>query len=181
MDTVITLDLEIPMRSTALITLALAALALSACATSYQADSWTGGFSETQLGPNIYRVSFRGNGFTSRNRAEDLTLLRSAELTLRSGYTHFVIVDGRQSVDVSQVSTPSVTTGTQTFGAPGGVPTVSTRSVTTGGQALLISKPSTSNTIVLYRGTPGGGALAYDARFLFDSLAARYEVSATGR
>jgi len=162
------------MRTFPVVNAAIAALVLSACATSYQADSWTGGFSETQVAPNAFRVSFRGNGFTSRNRAEEMTLLRSAELTLQSGFTHFVIVDGRSGVDVSQVFTPAVTTGTSTFGAPGGVPTMHSTSTTTGGQAIAITKPSTTNTIVCYPAPPASATMVYDARFVMQSLGRKY-------
>ena len=58
---------------------------LSACATTYQPQGLSGGFSETQLDTNVFKVSFRGNGYTHAERAEDLALLRSAELTLKNG------------------------------------------------------------------------------------------------
>src|SRR5437764_1386447 len=51
-----------------------------ACATPYQRHGFTGGFSESQLDENVFRVNFRGNGYTSPERAADFTLLRSAEL-----------------------------------------------------------------------------------------------------
>ena len=56
------------------------ALVLSACATTYQSESFSGGFSETQLDKNVFRVSFQGNGYTRAERAEEMALLRSAEL-----------------------------------------------------------------------------------------------------
>ncbi len=36
------------------LTLILIILITSGCSTSYQSDSWTGGYSETQLADNIY-------------------------------------------------------------------------------------------------------------------------------
>ncbi len=62
------------------ITLAIFAVILVGCATVYQRQSFTGGFSETQLGENIFQVSFKGNAYTSRKRASNFTLLRSAGL-----------------------------------------------------------------------------------------------------
>ncbi len=35
-------------------------LALTACATTYQAEGFTGGFSETALAPDTYKILFRG-------------------------------------------------------------------------------------------------------------------------
>ena len=71
----------------------LATVFIVSCATTYQAQSWTGGFKETQLDTDIYTVRFSGNGYTSNSRASDFTLLRSAELTLEKGYAYFVVVD----------------------------------------------------------------------------------------
>jgi hypothetical protein len=61
------------------------ALALSGCATPYQKKNPIGGYSETQLGESIFRVSFEGNGYTSRERASDFALLRSAEIAIEMG------------------------------------------------------------------------------------------------
>jgi hypothetical protein len=33
---------------------------LTSCATTYQKQGFTGGFSETQLGENIFQISFKG-------------------------------------------------------------------------------------------------------------------------
>ena len=66
--------------------LILSAFLLSGCATAYQPKGFTGGFSETQLDESVFQVSFRGNAYTSSERAADFTLLRSAELTIENGY-----------------------------------------------------------------------------------------------
>ena len=58
------------------------AAALLGCATAYQPQGLSGGFTETQLAPDVWRVSFSGNGYTKGERAEDFAMLRSAELTL---------------------------------------------------------------------------------------------------
>jgi hypothetical protein len=67
------------------------ALALGGCATAYQPTGLEGGYEETQLAPDVYRVSFRGNAVTEPERAQDFALLRAAELTLQNGYTHFAV------------------------------------------------------------------------------------------
>ncbi len=50
---------------------------LSGCATSYQQRGFAGGYSETQLAPDVFRVNFEGNGYTSSERAQDFALLRA--------------------------------------------------------------------------------------------------------
>lgn len=57
-------------------------LLLEGCATSHQEKGFTGGYSETQLAPDVFRVNFAGNGYTSSERAQDFALLRAAELSL---------------------------------------------------------------------------------------------------
>lgn len=55
-----------------------------------------GGYDDLQLAPNIYRVSFRGNGYTGPDRVVDFTLLRAAELSLQNGAKQFVVLKRRQ-------------------------------------------------------------------------------------
>lgn len=70
----------------------IALVALSACATAYQArDTLTGGYSETQLGPDLVRIVFNGNSSTSEERAQDFALLRAAELSLSAGFPFFTV------------------------------------------------------------------------------------------
>src|SRR5216684_2626971 len=118
------------------------AIVLGACATSYKPQGLSGGFSETQLDRNVFRVSFRGNGYTRPERAEDFALLRSAELALRNGFTHFIIVDGRSSSEYGAYTTPtqSYTTGGAT--SYGNTAYGSATTTTYGGQSFLIRKPS---------------------------------------
>ena len=70
------------MKTTNLIPALSLALVLSGCATAYQSNSLTGGYTDTQLAPDVFRVSFSGNAFTSNDRVQDFALLRAAELTL---------------------------------------------------------------------------------------------------
>src|SRR5258708_35613196 len=44
----------------------LLVLSVLSCATGYHAHGLSGGFSETQLDENVFQVSFKGNGYTSR-------------------------------------------------------------------------------------------------------------------
>ena len=53
-------------------------LGLTGCATEYHRSGLTGGFSETRLAPDLYRVYFAGNGFSTDERTQDFALLRAA-------------------------------------------------------------------------------------------------------
>lgn len=73
---------------------ALGFLALTACTapTPYapkQPGSYTG-YTDQKLDETRYRVTFTGNSVTPRETVEDYLLLRSAEVTLQSGYRYFV-------------------------------------------------------------------------------------------
>jgi hypothetical protein len=60
--------------------------------TPYQPLQDSGGYEETRLQEDMYRVSFRGNRYTAEQDVIDLLYLRCAELTLDAGYSHFEVV-----------------------------------------------------------------------------------------
>jgi hypothetical protein len=76
-----------------------AALSLASCATPtpYQpisaASRAQGGYSETRLAPDQWRVTFAGNSLTSRETVEGYLLYRAAELTLEQRRDWFEIVN----------------------------------------------------------------------------------------
>ena len=83
-------------------------LLLFGCATTYQSDGATGGYSETQLDENVFVVHFSGNGFTKKARAADFALLRSSELTLEHGYKYFVIIEKIFDLKASEMTQLSI-------------------------------------------------------------------------
>lgn len=64
---------------------------LSACVTGYAPSTGGDGFSETQLSPTSFQVTFRGNTKTTPERAYDFALLRAAELALNNKCPYFVV------------------------------------------------------------------------------------------
>lgn len=78
---------------------AVLALSLAGCetATPYQpltpGSAVSGGFSDQRLDENHYRVTFRGNDMTSRERVDGYLLYRAAELTVNNGFDWFEMVD----------------------------------------------------------------------------------------
>jgi len=77
------------MKLSAQLLCATLALSMFGCATAYQSRGFTGGFEETKLGDNIYKVGFAANGFTSPERADRFLLRRCAEITLEQGFRYF--------------------------------------------------------------------------------------------
>jgi len=88
-------------RSIALAALLALAAGLSACATAtpYQpfvaGAAASGGYSESRIEADRWRVNFAGNSLTSRETVEGYLLFRAAELTLQNGADWFTIVDRR--------------------------------------------------------------------------------------
>ena len=162
------------------------ALILGGCATKYQPQGLTGGFSETQLDTNVFIVTFKGNGYTNRDKANDFVLLRSAELALEHGFKYFAIVDVQQDSKISQYTTPTTATtilNANTYGSAYNYGNNTTYNANTyglatttvsGGQTYNISKPRSSNTVLCFTEKPQG--FAYNAEFITKSLKQKYGI-----
>ena len=150
--------------------LAVIVAALTGCATPYQKRSFSGGYSETQLAENVFKVSFNGNGYTGKERAADMALLRSAEITLQNGFRYFAVVDERSSSSYGTYTTPTTTTATVNSYGNSAYGTATT----TGGQTLLIAKPSSTNLIMCFNEKPDG--FVFDAQFVAKSLREKFGI-----
>jgi hypothetical protein len=65
---------------------------LASCATAYQPDGVSGGYTDKVLAGNTVQVSFRGNRMTTPETLHSFLLRRCAEVTMQDGYDHFVVV-----------------------------------------------------------------------------------------
>jgi hypothetical protein len=73
------------MNNTRLLLLSIAtasAVFLSGC-TPYKSNGIMGGYTDTQLAPDVFRIGFQGNGYTSTDRTQDFALLRAADLAIK--------------------------------------------------------------------------------------------------
>lgn len=157
------------------------AVAVTGCATPYQSKGFGGGFSETQINARTFIVSFRGNGFTSREQVEEMALLRAAELTLQKGFRAFTLNDRRSTVATRRLSLPqeTVTTG-QVFVDPyaPGIATFRQTSTSTGGGSVRVHKPREQMTVVMLSEAEARqeatGPTIYDAQLLANQLRPKY-------
>jgi hypothetical protein len=69
----------------------LTAIILTSCATTYQKKGMSGGYSDVQIDENSYRVTFSGNGYSTKDQVENMLLYRSAELTKEKGFDWFSV------------------------------------------------------------------------------------------
>ncbi len=155
----------------------LTGIILMGCATSYQKMGFSGGFDEIQLAENVWKVHFAGNGYTGRNRAEEMTLLRSADLTTQNGYRFFILASSNSANEYSTYTTPTTSTTTASAYGSGGYVYGTANTTTYGGQTHIVSKPSTTNTVVMFKEKPHVNGVVYDANFLCITLGKKLTVS----
>ena len=74
--------------------LMLLGIGLVGCATPYKPNgfAFNGGFDSLELEPNYFRVVFKGNEKTSRERANDFALLRVSDLMIERNCSSFAVV-----------------------------------------------------------------------------------------
>ena len=51
------------------------------------------GFADSQIAPDQFRVSFKGNGHDTAEKVGDFVLLRAAQLSLSHGFSYFGVLD----------------------------------------------------------------------------------------
>ncbi|HEY2028582.1 MAG TPA: hypothetical protein VGH20_05160 [Myxococcales bacterium] len=129
----------------------VALLLVTACATGYHESNLAGGFSDTQLQDDTFRVYFHGNAFTTAEEMSDYTMLRAAEVALDHGFKFFVVADQAQTTIV---------------GAAG----------TRGSISIYQVGANHSQTIVCYPDKPQAMALVYDANAVYGSITTKYRI-----
>jgi hypothetical protein len=152
-----------------------ALLILTNCATPYKSSGLLGGYSDTALAPDVYRISFQGNGYTSSERVQDFAILRAADLTLAHGYRYFAIfnaAEGGRSGTINMPGQSYTTVNAQQFGnAVYG--TAHTTYVP--GATIPFFLPQSGLLIRCFAERPQGG-YALDAAFVSRSLRQKYRV-----
>lgn len=154
-------------------------LLISGCATPYQPDGFTGGYSDTQLAPDVFRVFFQGNGYTSSERIQDFAMLRAAELTIREGFKHFAIVNESSSDEISSFTTPGYSHTTGSGYVSGGYGnyygTYSGHTTYNPPQTYFISKPRCEFLIKCFP-EKTDDIYTFDALFLQNSIKRKYKI-----
>ena len=146
------------------------------CATTYQKANYTGGYSETRLSENVWIVYFKGNGSTSLEKTIDFSLLRSAELALENGFNFFALTDSTLDINTGAYATPThaYTTGPAFGFRNSGVFQGNTQYYS--GQTITIKKPSTSNTVIMFKEKPENARVVFSAEFVIQSIKGKYNL-----
>jgi hypothetical protein len=72
--------------------IAVSVALLTGCATAYEPESFSGGFSERQIDTDTWSIRFGGNGYTTAETVQTYWLYHCAEFALSRGYEGFRIV-----------------------------------------------------------------------------------------
>lgn len=150
---------------------------ISGCATPYKKSGFMGGYSDTKIQDDIFKVKFKGNAFIGRDEVADFALLRCAELTLNNEYKYFIVLDEESYAKTGTFTTPvtSQTTGqVQAYGSSG---TYQGQTTYSGGQTYSMRKPRTSMMIKCFKEKPDDiQALIYDAEQVQANLKESYKI-----
>lgn len=171
------------------------ACVLCGCATPYQSNgllSFRGGFKDTQLEEDVFRVVFKANIYSSPYRTKELALLRAAELTLENGFSYFAIIVQSSGYDTLSFTRPAQVTTTVNGasssygnvylnpygGSYSGTSNSTTAATTTYTPPQTFLGPSTPVAELLFRSfrTKPDGFYTFDAKVVQESLKKKYDV-----
>jgi hypothetical protein len=144
--------------------------------TGYQSKGLTGGYSDTQMAQDVFRVNFAGNAYTSGERAQDFTLLRAAQLTITNGYKYFAVLDEQSYSKVSTFTTPGQAYTTGTAFASGSVGTYSGTTTYTPSTTHVMHKPRSALLIKCFNEKPDN-IQVFDASFIEKSIKQKYNLN----
>lgn len=163
------------MNASNIIAVSLVGMLMTACATSYQSASFTGGFNDTQLAPDVFRVSFSGNAYTSSDRVQDFALLRAAELTLANNFKYFAVMDSSNQSRTGTFASPGSAQTTGTVSAYGNTATYSGTTTYMPPQVTTYYKPGVGLMLRAFPTKPEG-IFAFDAEFIVQSIRTKYGI-----
>jgi hypothetical protein len=148
---------------------------MGACATGYQGSGFTGGFKDTQLAPDVFRVSFAGNAFTSSDQVQDFALLRAAELTLANNANYFAVISSADQSRVDTHVTPGSSRTSGTISSYGNTGNYSGTTTYSAPQVQTYYKPGVG-LIIRTSQTKLEGSAVFDANFIVNSIRTKYGI-----
>jgi hypothetical protein len=122
------------------LTLALSLL-LAGCATDYQPQGFTGGYSDYLTAPDEAVVTFHGNGYTGAQRLVEMAVLRCADVTLLHGYRYLVLMGAADLSGTTSFTTPGYAHTTGYANVFGNFATGSATTIVTPPQTYRFYKP----------------------------------------
>lgn len=163
------------------------AAVLSACSVLspyMRLSSGDNGYTDQQLGPDTFQVSFRSAHPGGVVTANDLVLLRSAEITLTHGFRYFVVTSEDRDIKTmtfhtaGQETTTSKTEVVKREELGERERTTTTTTTYTPPKTVVLKHPEVTQVIRCYTEPPreSGGRMVYDAEFLWKEIGRTYSV-----
>lgn len=152
---------------------------LTGCATGYKPNGFigNGGFEDVELASNYFRISFKGNEKTSKERAFDFTLLRASELMLARNCPSFLVVKSNEEVRKSALFIPQTQTTYSTATSYGNTAYGSSNTTIAGGGMATLYFPKVVMEIKCTTDLPDIEKNIYDAKFINHSLKTKYKIA----
>jgi hypothetical protein len=126
------------------------------------------GFRAEQVDMITYHVEYQGERGESMRRAEEIGLVRTADLVLQKGYSHFSVVESQAG---GQVATGQA--APTTFGAESSTIFMNSRITET-------TSPNVKGTVRLYQEAPEGAVRVFEARAVCATYGPKYGVICSG-
>src|SRR5271166_6444041 len=144
-------------------------LLAASCATPYQQHSLRGGYDDSRIDSNTVLVSFKGNGYTPKDRVQTYMLYRCAEVTTNAGYDYFVIVSSDDEVKEGAINLPGSYSSTTTASVYGfgnsAVGSANTQGTYYPSQSIPYHKHAVQALIKMYKGDkPANNSAAFNAK-----------------
>lgn len=152
-------------------------IALCGCATSYQQQGVMGGFSETELSPNYFRITFKGNAYTSREKVSDYALLRASELMIQRGCKSFQVIGNNQYIKSNYSISPQSHTTNASAYTYGNYIHGNATTTSYGGNIQTVSRASTNLDVQCVDVSANPSIGVFDSQFMNNSLKSKYKIS----
>jgi hypothetical protein len=166
------------MRS--IVLMAIASILFTGCATPYKQNgfAFNGGFDSVELEPNYFRVVFKGNEKTSRERANDFALLRVSDLMLERNCSSFVVVKSSNDVKKSALILPGNQSSNSTTTFYGNTTVTQANTIPSIAIASNLEFPRSTIEARCSSEKPNIDLGIYDSRFINNSLRTKYKIKA---
>ena len=83
----------------ALLTVVTLLLMICGCVSPEEKEGfWRSGFSATKIQDDIFKLTFKDEGYPTAGKPSDVALSRCAAVTLENGYQYFLFLDDRSIV-----------------------------------------------------------------------------------
>jgi hypothetical protein len=155
--------------------LAALTLAFASCATPYASNGFLGAYSDTTLAPDVYRISFQGNGYTTSEKTQDFAILGAADLTRLHGYRYFGIVNVENGGQSGVINTPGTSFTSMSAQRIGNMVYGSGTTTYIPGASIPFFFPKSGLMIRCFKDRPPD-TFVLDADFVSSSLKQKYHI-----